>query len=512
MRTTAWMLLGVVATMAAAKGDVTFTFQTVLHADGPAPDGAAGVVDGVQQVVLQDGNNNIATLGTVNGNFAIVHSTPSGGGFDTSLIVQAGDGLYGGGGSFDDLQNLALTSNSTAGSRLTFTGLSGSIYGIFQYDVEQPSPEHRVIVEGDPFEFQPIDLNGSLLGGVAHQVKSDGNVLFAGGAGGRELVIGADASALTKIADSTAPATDVLSSFASPPAKWAYTASGQAAFIATHEYAPSLTRTDVVSINGALAGPDVRFPGGQVVDGKSYTPTMMLGATDDDALFRAQATDGSQAILIARNGAYKVLGAYDAADAGLLRPDAILTENRRVAMFVPDASGGSVKFYNSQSDGPVITLAALGTDLTDDVIPWEIKNISIIDFFAPMVNDNDVVVFDAQIAPESGPNANDWKDALLAWWPSLSRPVIVAKVDDLVEIGGNPETISAIFPNVLATPMDGSIYKDALNNQNYLALGVAYADGSKTAVLLTQVPEPATASVIVSMGLACIVLRRGRRR
>jgi hypothetical protein len=505
MRAT-WTLIVSIGLTAPALGQV-FSFDTVFYSDGPVPTGASNVVEFTTQVVLQEGTNNVASLGSVDGSVAILFSEPSGPGYDTSLVVQALDPLYGGGGQFEDLQNVSLTGG---GSRITFVGQSGSGFGVFQYDVGQPSPEHRVIFEGDSLGGGPIDLNGGLLGGVAYQAISSGKALFAG-ASGPELVASGDGSTTPVIiVDSSQPNTDQLSLFTNTPGKYAYTSTGAAVFIADNNGS-----RDVVSVGTPLATPTVRFTGGQVVNSEPYEPEQLLGATDNDALFIGQDDDGNFGILISRQGdgtkALSTFASGDVGGPGDLRTDGVITEGRKVALFAPNGSGGSVKYYDSDADSAVQTVAAIGTHVTDDAIPLEIRDISLAEVFAPMVNDNGVIVFDARIAPESGPNSGDEVDALIAWWPALAHPVVVAKVGDVIDIGGNPETIAAILPNGINPIFDGGIYKDGLNNQNYLAFGVAYDDGNKSAVLLTQIPEPGIGLLALGFAVGGGMVNRRRR-
>ena len=95
----------------------------------------------------------------------------------------------------------------------------------------------------------------------------------------------------------------------------------------------------------------------------------------------------------------------------------------------------------------------------------------------PQINSSGTIVFDAEV----GTSPSNEKAALLAWQPGDLSPEILLAAGDTVDIDGNPEIIDDFTLNTLSNDYD--YYKNALNDQNGLAVAVDYDDGNASAVL-----------------------------
>ena len=97
------------------------------------------------------------------------------------------------------------------------------------------------------------------------------------------------------------------------------------------------------------------------------------------------------------------------------------------------------------------------------------------------------------------------------WMPGDQSPEILLAAGDQVDIGGNMVTIDDFTLNDLSNDFD--YYKNALNDQNEIAVAVDYTggpNGGGSAVLYAVIPEPSTMALVSIAGLG--LLKRRRRQ
>jgi hypothetical protein len=543
MRGATVVLLGVGSFAGVAAGqDLSFT--TVLDSNSAiAGGGTDGKLSYIGQVVLQNDNALAAVVRFGPDHNAITFSPTPGG--STQVVVQTGDSpsttfAASGGASFVEFYNL-----SSVGGNVTFA--SGEVggtgeRGLFRYAYDASSPQRTTLhFEGDAIGNANASLDTG-AGPPAYDVNSAGQVIF----GARNVPSGMQVIARrTGGATSTRIHDDAgsVANFNLPDSFFStrkvLTNDGHAVFVADDGDAvhnDDGRRIYDIAPGAAVPAPQVRVE--KSLLGGTYEPQRLLAATGAHetgiTLFRAfkdRPAPGSPlppgterqewaqgALLVQSPLGLTELASFDTSD-GSSTPDltAVMSENGRVAAFVPTASGGSMIYFDAAAGGAITTVAAAGTLVGDGM--FSIKHLSIDGLSVPMVNERGTVVFDAVIA-----NGADERDALLAWTPFSDTPIVVAKTGDVITIGGESRTIGQLgsggstfgmfnpFPSELA--YDADVLKDGLNDNDFLAFGVRYLGGESgagTAVLLTQVPEPATIGWLVVGGSMLLMRRRPTR-
>jgi hypothetical protein len=499
-----------------------FQFDTVYHSDSPmigAPGGAAlTTVD--QVIVLEDGR--VATIAR----FATTPLTTSAitlnatGDASVNVLAQEGQAMYGApaGPSFADFWNL-----SGANGRVTFVGESPSAsgaYGLFRYDENEATPGQRIFFEGGSIAGRAATLNTSGGGTVpSYGVNASGDVVFGAkttDAAQDQLLarwnVGDTAPAL--LLDQNSPQSE-FNSLTFPPSK-VMTASGAAVFAA--DQAGSRR---IFGLDSSSPAAQQRVADQVAVGGFDYMPFQVFAASGQAGsgatLFRAikdPAGNPSDSVLLKlSSGSIVEVGSYDGSATGTMQLAAEMSDGGHVAVYVPDSADGKLLYMVDAPTtvGPTI-VAGVGDLLVGG---YSIEKLALADGAAPMVNDNGVVVFDAEIVDGDG----DHYAALIAWTESDGASIVL-KSGDPIDVNGqsytvasfndisNPFTPNAPFP-VLSN--EAGVLKDGLNNANQLAFGVQYFNGSENlqAVLITQVPEPATTALLL-IGLGGALLRRRR--
>jgi glucose/arabinose dehydrogenase len=132
--------------------------------------------------------------------------------------------------------------------------------------------------------------------------------------------------------------------------------------------------------------------------------------------------------------------------------------------------------------------------------------------WVPQINSGGTTVFTAEI----GTSPSNEKKALLDWQIGAVSPTVVLAAGDQLNIGGQPVEIDDFVLNSLVNEND--YFKNALSDDNYLAISVEYTDltgvdagDTGTAVIITQVPEPTTMA-LASVAAVGLLARRKRRQ
>jgi len=549
MRGATWMLLGVGSFTGVAAGQ-SLTFTTVV--DNKSTLGGSGeTITAVNQVVLQDDNAVAAIVRFGDGGdtpSAITFNASSGNG-STQIVAKSGQPFstfgVGGAGGFQEFYNLSSVGGAVTFGAGNFT-LPGD-RGIFRYAYNGGSPTNSTIhFEGSTLldgANASIDTDGGSL--PAYGVNASGHVVFSamtvapstptdtqliarstnGGAAPASRIIDTS-SGITKFNLTNNNAT---TSFF--PQRKLITSSGHAVFVGDggtgrqiYDIGPGPTLTPQVRVPDSLGGGTYEVQRVLGASGDAVTGTTLFHAFKNrpDPVPPSSPPDDfwpQGALMVTSPLGLREIGAFDTSlpsSNGELAPPptAVMTQNGRVAAFLPQDTGGRVVYYD------VATGAASGTTVAEYGTAvgggFTIKHVSMDYVSVPMVNANGTVVFDAVIQ-----NGADVRDALLAWTPGAANPFVVAKTGDTITIGGENETIGQLsldystfdgglnpFPADLA--YDGDVLKDGLNDNDYLAFAVRFDGAAGHAVLITHLPEP---GMLVWLGpvLGAMLMRRPSR-
>src|SRR5688500_15917165 len=538
------LTLAALAAFAGIANAQNQSFTTVL--DSRSSISSAGTLAGIGQMVLQD-DNAVAALvrlgptGTLP-NAVTFNASPGNGA--AQIVAQSGQphasfGIVGG-GDFDELYNL-----SSVDGHVTFAAgeTDGSGRGLFRYTYDVTSPARSAIhFAGGAISGDSATLDTG-FGFPAYGVNSLGHVVF----GARSLVAlpAIDPQLIARHTGGASAtrihaASDGVRNFNLPDSyvstRKLLTSSGHAVFVG--DVGDGLRRIYEVAPTPASSVAQVRV--NHSLEAGLYEPQRLLAATGDantgTTLFHAYKNrpaplnplnppndDWQQGALLVKSPSGLVeLASFDLAN-GAATPDmtATMSDNGRVAAFIPDLTGRRHVYYDVSAGGAPATIAEFGTDVGDG---YAIKEMAIDAGSVPMVNARGTVVFDAVIANEAGV---DQRDALLAWTPGSDAPFVIAKTGDTITIGEEDQLIGQLgeanatfapfapFPSELA--YDADVLKDGLNENDYLAFGVRYDNGAGVAILLTHIPEPGGATLLTATASATLLHRkrnenkRGRR-
>ena len=521
MRGATWMLLGLGGVVTPAAGQ-NFSFVTVL--EGETPINTAGQpLANVGQVVLQDDNAVAAIVGVgpIGSPVHVVTFNATPGNSFAAIIASEGQSHStfntSGAGSFGEFNNLAASNGVVTFVGTQSTGNTGR--GVFRYDVNtsQPSTIH--------FDDDDVNAwNGVLNTGVglpAYGVNTAGGVVFSAATGalpppGDQFVARFSVgSGSTRIHDDSSGVTNYNYPDSGYPTRKVLTEAGHAVFIGDDNQGVS-------RIYNVTPGPSPVRSERPFSGGVTYEADRLLAASGDDVngvtLFRAFKNRPNPndegwsigALLVQSTHGLTEVGAFDLNDGALPEVTAVMSDNGRIAAFIPDATGGHVAYYDAAAGGLVQTLGA-NANVGDG---FKIQGVSIGGGSVPMVNENGMIVFDAIIVNDD----DDARQALIAWSPDSNEgPSIVIKTGDTVSIDGSDVTIAQLISNspypIGDLAYDADVLKDGLNENDYLAFGVRYVGGENgqgSAILLTHVPEPAGLAIFSLAGV--FLMRRGRKQ
>lgn len=478
--------------------------------------GLADPVFSITQVVIDDSGAVAAVVDLDNGNdfvpTILFNSVP--GTTQTQVLISGGSTIFGGGGAFDGFANLSLTGTGGQGTRLTFAGSSDSStkqFGVFQVDLGSGGrTDYRGVVQGDdvfdgdgvkhPFSFQPSPGEVTDLSLVSVHVNGAGQALFGGKVDDGQVLARVAGGPASRYLDATLGMSNFNEDGRSL-AQRRITQSGGAVFLADGAGGNNA----IYRMTGAMQTPQAWINGPIAADGENYTPSLLLGANDDNVLFQGVDGNSNRSIFIKHGpDPIKQVGMYSQPLVGESAAGA-LTDNGLAAFLATDnLNQTELLYYDPAGSGQTVQVAGRGTAITGT--SWLIQQVGIDGRAAPMLNDNGVVVFGAWI----GQTLNDSGLPALLWW-SDGALHLVAKVGDEVALEGvDGYTLTDVMSGGLGVESD--IYKDGLSANNQLAFAVAYSgpNGEEgSAVLITSVPEPGAVGILM---LAAWGLRRRRHR
>jgi hypothetical protein len=525
MRTT-WVLMGILGASAIAAASPTVQFYTVINQG----DSIAGdQFSSSSQVVVGDGGD-VAIIGQLenSGNNVVIYSTPIAGNMWSSQTVLEEDtptnvnGLAAGQLYFNP-NNLALSSNPSGGTRLTF-GIESynntALTGFFQWDDNSNVTSlGDVAFDGDGKGYSNVGA-GTDSGGATleMQVNGSGHVLFPAVASSKDVLARGDVSGVTTV-------------FTSGNASLAIGDPGSRVALGADDSGAALLNasgTNGIYSIPAIAGTPTKLSG-------SFTPVALdplmgyaSGNGINAALMLVKGTNtGSQNVVLEKNGGtpQSILANQFTPASNTLSPaQGEMTPNGQVALYIPDPTNGdTIQHANAaalNSNASVIasvagSLQAAADPSTSIALDPTATNLDIQALqdpagstpWVPQINSGGTIVFNAEI----GNSPSTEKEALLDWQPGDASPTVLLAVGDTVVIDGTPETISDFSLNSLEEEND--YYKNAISDDGYLAVGVTYDDDNDSAVLITQlptaaVPEPATLTLLSIAGFGLLARRR----
>ncbi|MGD0541330.1 MAG: PEP-CTERM sorting domain-containing protein [Tepidisphaeraceae bacterium] len=517
-----WILAGVFGTSAIAAASPSLQFYTVIN-EG---DSIAGdQFFAADQVVVGDGGV-VGMVGALlnSGNNIVIYSTPAAGNTWNSQSVVETDAQY---ESFD---NLALTGNplftgglSTGQTRLTFAAVSPSDQaGILQWDDNAGVTSlGDVAFEGDGKGYSSIGSDGTDSGGgtLEMQVNGSGQVLFPAVASPPALATSTDVLALGDVS-SVPTATPIFKSsspglaISDPGSRVALGADGSGAALLSNSGTPGVYN---IPAGGGTPTP-VSLPGSLVPihDTPDFQGEPVMGYASSLNATLVLATNSSSTsddIVLSKNGSPSILvGPFTPGSGAPGVPQGEMSPDGRIAVYVPDNSGAddTIQYADAASLSPVATpVASIGEPALDSGgtsrIIEAVQEAGL--NWVPQINDSGTIAFLAEVSTSLTDLTPE--TALLDWQPGDLSPTVLLWENETVNIGGQPETISDLYFNQLAEEND--FYKNALSDDGYLAVGVAYDDYNGAAVLITQVPEPATMALLPIIGVGLLARRKRQR-
>jgi hypothetical protein len=510
-----WMLGAVLGATAIAGASPNVQFQTVINENDPV---GSDQFDAAGQVVV--GAN--GTVGIVallqSGNLAIIYSTPGSGGTWNNQAVAVGGQNYNIPSiptteDFDGFDNLAITGNPSGGTRLTFDASDfNNNNGILQWDVGTSSLQD-VAFDGDTKGYSSVgyatDSGGSSL---EVQVNGTGQAMFPAVQSSKNVIVRGDYTSLTTIFTSGASLSDT-----DQGSRVALGADGSGVALLSASGVPGIYNipangTTPTEISGSFTPSTFADP---VI---GYTSGNGLNA----ALMFVNGTGSrTQNVILEKNGGtpQSILSGQFTVPTSSDPEQGQMTPNGQIALFLPSTSGDTIQYANAASANPTASViasvysgsgpvpnTALALDPTGSNLDIEALQY-LGNTWGPEVNSGGTVLFNAEV----GTSPSNEVQALLDWQPGDQSPEILLKAGDQVDVDGNMVTIQDFTLNNLSNDYD--YYKNALNDQNDIAVAVDYTggpDGSGSAVLYAAIPEPSTISLLSIAGFG--LLRRRSRR
>lgn len=513
---TAWVIGSVLSLSAAAMASPNLQFETVINSG----DAIAGDTFDIANQVVVDANGSVGIVGalTNSGNDVIIYSTPAAGDTWNNQAVAVGGQSYiipsmTGPQEFNSFDNLAISDNPIGGTRLTFDAsqLNGNT-GILQYDVGSPSLGD-VAFDGDTKGYSDVGIGGDDGGAeLEMQVNGSGQAMFPAVSASKQVLVRGDESSVSSIFTSGGSLVS--------------TAVGRVALAADNSGAAELSAGGV--------------PGIYSIPANGGTPTEISGAftpsTDGNSLIGYASGSGLNAALMLVNGTATrtqnivleknggtpqsiLAGGQFTIPVGGPAPQGELTPNGQITVFVPSTTGNTIQYLNAASasttaavvasvysgSGPVPSTAVArdptGTNLDIEALP------SAEGGTMPQINSGGTILFDGDV----GTSPSNEVQALMDWVPGDTSPEILLKEGDQVNVGGSMVTVQDLFINNLSS--DNDYYKNALNDQNDIAVEIDYTggpNGSGTAVLYAAIPEPSTIALVSIAGIGLLARRRRR--
>lgn len=481
--------IALAAATLAAPARADFTFESLFDSVGSS----GNKLTYITQVVAGDGGQVGAVVIDGTEDKVVYKLGPDGNLVAATTAASLSDTIFGGGSTaFGEFQSLALTGGS-ASPLLTWLnpGGGGSAKGIFQYDLGAGAG-YRVHVDGDSVGGSPRNIDFT-----RYDVNASGQTLFS-----VDRLTATQAIVRGK-GSSSGPVVDVMTSAYTEHSTTAWdkhvTNSGWATFVS---HTPGREILEAAAPNttspSLLVGSSIT-PNGE--GATTINPYTIQDANDGFVLFNAQEGSG-HAVFLRNNNTWpgptyqRLTSELPSSNFGAV---GTLTDAGRAAFYADNNGTPSLHYW----DGTTVHDVASGGVPIDDGFgnPLTITNPD-----APLINDSgsNWVIFQSFL--------DDGTQAVFAWNPAMpqNEPSIVAQTlrnFTFVE-NGTPTTVAL---EELADIAEGGIYRDAFSDDDYLALGIGYFDGTDYVykVVLTQVPEPSVAGLAL-LG-ACGMLLRTRR-
>jgi len=494
-----WFLAGVCGVCAAAMGSPSLNFQTVIKQNDALPGG--GTFNGPFQIVVGDGGQ-VGMIAVDDSSNPLVLYANNG---QLTSVAQVGGPL-----GLDGFSNLAISGNSSNGTRLTYVAQNSSTgaAGIFQYDVGS-SGVNEVAFNGHDNLSILVANDPSADNTLPMQVNAVGQVIFpAIDANNHSVIIVGDSTAPQRLttlftgsdSNSNAPNSYALAPVGSP---LGISSDGSSGFAVLNSPANGSGSATVYTVGG---GTPANFTGG--IDGATLISAQQGNGVNAALLLADHPSNSSLLdIVLHDSSGNHALGTFAKADAArlLIGGEGEMTTTGKVAFYLADANGGEVQYYDVGTHAQT-TVALTGTTVVDPSSPSTHYTIDTIGagVGTPMINNNSIVVFGATIT-DGGAQRHE---ALLEWQPGDTNPIV------LLQDGDTIAGLGTIDPDGIGTnpfSSEGDVFKNSLSNDNYLGVAVTYDDGN-SAVLLTQlssVPEP---TAVALLSLASLGLLNRRRR
>jgi len=523
MRTTwIWTSVGILGLSAMAAASPNLSFETVINqGDSFSNDPSDQFQTSGQVVAGPNGTVGIVGLVENQSNSVVIYSVPGLGNTWTSQVVAVAGNSYSFPSitdpeDFDYFDNLAISNNISNGTRLTFDAedVNGNS-GILQWG---GSSLNDVAFDGDNKGYSTVGGNGTESGGplLEMQVNAAGQVMFPAVASSNNVLVRGDSSSLTTT----------------------FTSNGTLA--STNQDQGSRVALATDNSGAAVLNPTPSgIPGVYTIPANGGTPTAIpLGtytlSTFADPIIGYASRSGVNATLMLVNGTTPrsqniVLSKNGGAPQPILpqftqptlyeSTEGQMTPNGQIAVYVPNTTGDTIQYANAALANPSASVVASvysgsgPVPSTADALDPTGSNLPIQALTSPgstdgpEINSSGTIIFDAEV----GTSPSSEKDALLVWQPGDLSPEILLAAGDTVDIDGNPEVIDDYFLNALSNDYD--YYKNALNDQNGLAVAVDYDNDNASAVLyavIPGVPEPSTIA-LVSIASVSLLARRKRR-
>ncbi len=455
--------------------------------------------------VLNNGSNDLkyVTLNSTNGSAATkIIARP---GTSGTLTLSHGTNTYHTNSpitAFGEFAGLALT--ETGGLRLTFTAeqdnISNPPKGLFQATVSGNTITPGTILYQSSYTLDTdtgislpdVHAQVNTQGVVAYQAASGSNQAIFSSASGTPVITSADLKNFNRVPASV----DIK--------RIAIASDGSVVYRATKldDSATGIYR------NNSLT---------PVVSGLS-TSSRLIEASSSHVLYTKLSGSVESLYLAPDNGVAVQLSSYDR--GSVFGGKAVMTQQNRLAFFDLDGSADNVGHetdatlqYYDANNSIKKTVAYVGQTVGTS---FTIKNFYPFDNqIDPKLNDRGKVVYDAILSSTD----NHDVQAILVWDSQTQTSKIVVKVDltdgtysDMYTVGNTDYAVTGISISTSREDVAYGPLKDALSEDNWLAFGLSYFDGStdRQVIISTLVPEPTAAGLMLSVGAAAMLRRRRR--
>jgi hypothetical protein len=519
------MLAGVLAFSASAMASPNVPFSTVF--DSTDSFGGAQMI-GAMQVVVGTGGDVFTNAALNDGNPIVVYSTPIANTqqfnntavaeFDTPTVNLSADP------NFSIFDNLTLVENSPSSARLFFAANDANGAGIIQLDIA-----------GSSSTLSNVAFDGTGSYSFSGLSNSDGTLTLQGDAGGQALFPAKTSSSALVMVRGNAAA------FPSPTQVFTPTSSTTLTDPTFREglgnETPTPTAVADLNVSGSkgvylLSGASATKISGSLAPATS-DPSMIMGYTStgsfNAALLLGQGTAGgsTQNVVLVTNGgtihsATTILDQSITPASGESGALGEISPQGKIALLVPNGTSDvddTIQYADATAASPTTTvIAAVDTDASapaytkvansnGTLLPIISLEDSSRGLWVPQVNDAGTIIFEADVYDAS---LSSDEQALLEWTPADagSSPTVLVETGQPADLDGTPSSSVVDSFTVSSLAQESDFYKNALSDDNYVGVGVFYADGSSAVLVTAAVPEPASMALICIVGVGLLARRR----